>query len=458
MRGKPTARHCLYLPCEQNTCPKWEENESGRTVVNEHVCEIAGIQNEHCDFWKPEQRFSCRNERLVYESITLPCLELVKFYIQNLGQKSMQINSLFNKLLKDNTMADAPDNPFEFISNPSDESAQIDEIADLTVKLLDKRYPASDKILRGVHPKSHGCVKAIFEINNDIEENLQVGLFSTPGKQFQAWIRFSNAAVRIEADLKGFKHGSRGMAIKVLGVPHNEEILQDDCGARNQDFLMINTPSFAFANVQDYLRLTKVIHENNDDPSEFFAPLNPQIPGFSDEERARTKRSLDVVQEINSKPVANPLGVQYFSAAPFLFGTDRVMKFSAVPSSGEKAQLFPKNISKDYLKEALKARMQEQDDVCFDFMLQVRGRDEPGLDIEDATAEWVENEIPFVTVAKITIRAPQTDIDSPENVMACEKRVFTPWHSLASHQPLGSINRLRKKVYIASKKHRDTND
>ena len=66
-------------------------------------------------------------------------------------------------------------------------------------------------------------------------------------------------------------HGSRGMAVKVLDV--EGEMLLDDNGANNQDFLMINQPVFAFANTPDYLRLTQIIHANDDDPDAFFAPL-----------------------------------------------------------------------------------------------------------------------------------------------------------------------------------------
>jgi hypothetical protein len=52
--------------------------------------------------------------------------------------------------------------PFEHIQNPEQEAEQIAETTDLTFKLLDKRYPPPKQILRGVHPKSHGCVKATF--------------------------------------------------------------------------------------------------------------------------------------------------------------------------------------------------------------------------------------------------------------------------------------------------------
>ena len=91
--------------------------------------------------------------------------------------------------------------PFEHIQNPDKEAQQIDETTSLTVKLLDKRYPPPKKILRGVHPKSHGCVKATFTINPDIAPEFRVGLFTEPGKQFDAFIRFSNAANLVSPDI-----------------------------------------------------------------------------------------------------------------------------------------------------------------------------------------------------------------------------------------------------------------
>ncbi|MGH8605932.1 MAG: catalase family protein [Gammaproteobacteria bacterium] len=339
-----------------------------------------------------------------------------------------------------------PENPFEEIPDPEKEAEQIKEIADLTVKLLDKRYRSPDTILRGVHPKSHGCVRAVFQVNADIGEDLQVGLFATPGKRYDAWIRYSNASARVGPDVGkkedgGLEHGSRGMAVKVINV--GGRILLHDRGANNQDFLMINQPSFAFANVADYQRLTQVIHENNDDPRMFFKPP-------LDATQQETGR---LIGEIQKTPVANPLEVQYFGAAPFLFGPDRVMKFSAKPSAGEKPQILPENPSENYLQEALLKTMSGDKDICFDFMVQVRGKQD-ALNIENASTVWDETSFPFFKVAKITIPAPQNDIDSPSGVKHCENLVFTPWHSLADHQPLGSINRLRKAVYIASKTHR----
>jgi len=362
--------------------------------------------------------------------------------------------------------------PFEHIENPDQEAKKIAETADLTVQLLDKRYPNPSQILRGVHPKSHGCVKALFEINSDISQQLQVGLFGTPGKIFDTLIRFSNAAARLGPDIsEAGEHGSRGMAIKVLDV--GGEVLIDDNGASNQDFLMINQPVFAFANTEDYLRLTRVLVKNNDNPSAFFSPLKLQDPSLTEEQKRQiqayieaenisqedTQRILDtfkIVKQIQESAVSNPLDIQYFSAAPFLFGSDKVMKFSVKPVSQVSHSDFPANPSDDYLREALSETMHKNEAIVFDFMVQVRNDD--AMEIENASSLWDENRFPFIKVAKITIPATQVEIDSEQHKAHCEALAFTPWHSLVEHQPIGSINRLRKPVYQASEKHRNEAD
>jgi hypothetical protein len=86
-------------------------------------------------------------------------------------------------------------------------------------------------------------------------------------------------------------------------------------------------------------------------------------------------------------------------------------------------------------------------------MIQVRSEGDD-LGIENASTLWDESKYPFISVAKITIPAPQPEVDSEENKAHCENLAFTPWHSLIEHQPIGSINRLRKSVYQASAGHR----
>lgn len=378
--------------------------------------------------------------------------------------------------------------PFAFETVPAAEAGEIDETAALTIALQGIRAKTDKsqkgRLLRGVHPKSHGCVKAEFVVRDDIEEKYQVGLFAQPDKVYDAWIRFSNASVLREHDLKGGKNGSRGMAIKVMGV--TGDMLSKDDGQSNQDFLMINTPEFAFINVRDYLRLDRILARSpkGNDPGPYFAPAklelfkklgikedeqknlqtfienDPLLNSLSEDEKKGTNASFGVVRKIAATPVRNPMQVQYFGAAPFLFGAGQAMKFSAAPCTATKQEPFDPNTitaddpSENYLGEALSQTMKGKQDVCYDFKVQLRSIDADVLNIEDATTTWPPDEIAsYVSVARITIKVPQMP-HTPKALKHCEKLAFSPWHSLADHQPLGGINRLRRKVYSDSAGHR----
>lgn len=386
-----------------------------------------------------------------------------------------------------------------FETVPPGEAEQIRATAGIMTKLQDRRAATVNEpkgiLLRGVHPKSHGCVKAEFVVNKEIDEKYRVGLFATPGKKFDAWIRYSNAAAVVDDDLQPGpdqerKNGSRGMAIKIFNV--EGDMLSLDEGQKNQDFLMINTPMFAFSDVRTYLRLNQAllnpkVSPNGDKADGFFLPLQSlrekkPLPGandpvwentwvgFNNDDLKKTSKTFKIIkEEIEAKgnTVRNPLQVQYFGAAPFLFGEGRAMKVSAEPCKAVEQRDFEdrKNLTdplKHYLREALTQSMKGPENICFNFKIQTRSEaeleaeraekmeDEP---IEDATTLWRDELTSYEEVARITIPAPQAP-DAPEAIGHCEKLAFTPFHSLAAHRPIGGINRLRREVYESSATHR----
>lgn len=345
---------------------------------------------------------------------------------------------------------------------PEGESVKIDHIVALTLQQLRNRYPGQKSVLRGVHAKDHGCVKATFEVLPELDTSYRVGVFAEPGRTYEAWVRFSNAATLVLPDDPKDKDGkpapgSRGMAIKLLGV--EGEPLLPPHGALTQDFLMVNHPVFAFANVEDYEVLSEVVADpaNREDASKFFA-IQVAKGG---EARARALRTLEIVNKIRAATVAegafqpqpaSPVDCRYYSAAPFAFGDGYVMKYSAVPVDPPEDPK-PNVADPNYLRNALIERLAVRDGarpVVFEFRVQRREADSLDLaaDIENACTEWPEDRFPFVTVARITIE-PQ-DFDSPARRALCEALVFTPWHGIASLRPLGGVNRMRRAVYEAS--------
>ncbi len=347
---------------------------------------------------------------------------------------------------------------------PAEEAAQIKNIVRLTVEQMKKRYPANNiAVLRGVHPKDHGCVTATFRVldADKLPPELRVGVFAKPGREYQAWIRFSNADVLVRPDSPDGKHGSRGMAIKLLKVDGTP--LLKDYDTLAQDFLMVNHPVFAFANVEDYEALSEVLLKDSDKADRFFKERIKLKDGKPDTTIPMTQRAVTtatIVKRIQSlakpaafqTPPASPVDNTYYSAAPFLFGRDKVMKFSAKPIAPSSAA--PDLADSGYLRTALLKRLTGADakEICFEFQVQVRSKaDFAGrieTEIEDACFEWPESKYPFVTVARIAI--PPQDFNTDARKRDCENLFFTPWHTVVEHQPIGGINRMRLGVYDAS--------
>jgi hypothetical protein len=357
---------------------------------------------------------------------------------------------------------------------PPEEAIQIENIVRLTIEQLKRRYPCEAAVRRGVHPKDHGCVTAKFKVDDLLPADLRVGVFAVPGQEYDALIRFSNADVLVRDDSpkddSGVnKHGSRGMAVKLLGVAGTPLVPSN--GPLTQDFLMINQPVFAFSNVEDYEALSQVLLKDKDEAGRFFAErIHRKTDGKPDLADATTRRvltTLGIVQRIKSivltapsptptayqTPPASPVDNRYFSASPFLFGDDRVMKFSANPVAPVLSDT-PDVSDPNYLRTALRKRLAE--DIVFAFQVQVRPASELAgvidTEIEDACFEWDEQKHQFATVGTITI--PAQDFETDERRALCESLTFTPWHGIVEHRPLGGINRLRLAVYEASTRFR----
>ncbi|MBL4868827.1 MAG: catalase, partial [Pseudomonadales bacterium] len=304
-----------------------------------------------------------------------------------------------------------PSGADEFERIPVGEQDHIAQITKLTPMLQDKRVvlPAQlGKTLRGVHPKSHGCVSAQFVVNKDIDSQYQVGIFAEPGRRYDAHIRFSNASVKLAPDLENRENGSRGMAVKVYDV--EGEFFDKDSDKKNQDFLMINTPEFAIGTVRGYGFLTKALHGSADgtdantlfglggmliqsrvkaSQSPFAEPTASEFETlkenlgdrFPEDFVLQDLRELiatlaTVATKVRRETVRNPLQVQYFGAAPFLFGSDRVMKFSLAPIKPVEQQPFVDNVPSDnYLREAVNVTLQGNKEIIYDFKIQVRTKE-----------------------------------------------------------------------------------
>lgn len=322
-----------------------------------------------------------------------------------------------------NTLELAQENP------PASEKQAIVEIIQLSQALVNQ---TSDPVQRQQHPKSHGCVKAEF-IVEDVPEHLRFGVFQQP-RSYHAWIRFSNGSSTVQLDAKG---DVRGMAIKLLGV-QGEKLLDSEKYAETQDFILINHPVLFLQNAQDTLAISKALLAVKKVPVSFLKPL-PFLLMYAPSHR----KQVGILKTIRKKLMANPLQAQYWSTTPYTLGSQAI-KFAVTPRNLQSTgveEIAPQ--SENFLREAM-VRQLSQQDVYFDFAVQVQ-TDAVRMPIEDATLEWSDAESPFIRVA--TIKIPQQQFDTEARRAFDENLSFNPWHALPEHKPLGGVNRVRKEVY-----------
>lgn len=299
------------------------------------------------------------------------------------------------------------------------QEAATDTIVDIDLKVQAEKGPD----LRKDHPKGHGLVWGEFKVEDNIPESLKVGVFAQP-KTYPIWVRPSNAS---PAHKRGQRTSDlvpdvRALAIKLLQV-EGEKVLDDE--QETQDFLLINHPVFFVRDAQGFANLTKAsVGQANEEELRSLAP------------------TFEILKTITSKQVANPLLIQYWSATPFQLGSQAI-KFSVKPHQQDTPGATP--ISDTYLREAVvKYLTQEGKDATFDFLVQLYINEEK-TPIENPMQEWKEEDSPYIKLA--TIKIPAQKFDFEERKRLDEGLSFMAWHTLPEHEPLGSVNLARKKVY-----------
>lgn len=313
----------------------------------------------------------------------------------------------------------AASDPFTEQLPPKEEQATT-RLINLLKKMLEEDYPKPKRMLRDAHPKMHGLVKAEFIVEPDLPDELRVGVFAEP-KSYLTWVRFSNMSAPPGPD---YRRDSRGMALKLMGVP-GEKILQGEQDGPTQDFVMMSSPIFVTRDVEGFEKLVAALTGGKLKLA-LHMLTHPRV----------AKLFLGVLVKCPSA-----LNFQYWSVTPYRFG-DRIIKFTAKPTTPGPTTV-PKQASPDFLREQMIEQL-ATGDASFDFMIQFRTQPE-AMPVDDPTINWSEDASPFIKVA--TVHIPQQTFASPEQDTYGDNLAFTPWHSLPVHQPLGGINIARRRIY-----------
>lgn len=334
---------------------------------------------------------------------------------------------------------------------PQGEETQIEQI--LNISKLSMQNQPHPSMMRDQHPKSHGYVQGEFIVEENIPENMKVGVFKE-AKTYPIWIRFSNGGSDRDPKTGDFVPDTvgdiRGMAIKLINV-EGEMVLSDSQHQGEQDFILMNNPTFFIRDVQGYIDLFSIVPAIREGKIILKSGEPPQVPEELKATFQAVAYAFPILRQMRAKLTTSPLEINYWSATPYKLG-NQAIKFSVVPhTTGDSFK--PENASdkSNYLREAITKHLDSKD-AYFDFKIQLQ-TDAIKMPVEDPTVEWDENKSPYIKVA--TIKISQQNFNTEERKCLDEKQSFSPWHTLPEHQPLGGVNRARKRIYSELAKFRN---
>jgi hypothetical protein len=324
-----------------------------------------------------------------------------------------------------------------------DEAETIQEIIDTMAEIQQKTYQSQGHAIRSVHAKSHALLKGKLDVYDNLPDYLAQGFFAKPGT-YSIIARISTQPGDVLPDSVSTP---RGISIKVAGV--EGEHLPGADESTTQDFILVNSPIFP-QTLKDFLSGLKR-----------FDVLTNKAEGFK-EGFSKVLRTIGeavgsdtgVMAGMGGQLATHPMGDTYYSQGAFLYG-DYMAKFSLTPITPTLTSLKDQPIDIDNDDYALRHLLQE-------FFATNGGEWELGVQlstdiekmpVEDASVEWPEDESPYLAVGKVTI-APQEGWTDEKAAVVDDKMYFSPWHGLAAHRPLGSIQRARKAPYRASAEFR----
>jgi hypothetical protein len=314
-------------------------------------------------------------------------------------------------------------------------------------KIQQKVFDDTGHAYRGVHAKSHGILRGELHVAPNLPPLLAQGVFARC-RTYPVVMRLSTVPGDILDDAVSTP---RAIAMKIVGVegarlPSSENDV-------TQDFIFVNGPAFGAPTAHAFAKNLKLVAATTDKAPGLKKVISAVFRGAEKVSEALGHES-STLSSLGGHPETHPLGDTYYSQTPFLYG-DYAVKFSLAP-------LSPALVALRKAPVDLKGKPNGLRDALLTYFTVHGGEwelrlqfctDLDAMPIEDASKVWPEDVSPFVTVGRVRVD-PQTAWSPERSTAVDDGMAFSPWHGLAAHRPLGSVNRVRKVVYETAARFR----
>lgn len=330
------------------------------------------------------------------------------------------------------------------------------KLAKIFKKIADESKNADGSLNRGTHAKGQ-CFEGVTRMETDKNtssetlDRIKKGFFRFAG-DFKTHIRFANA--------KGQVNDDRVADVRAMSFAIETEGLSvDEVGGSRLDFMMNSSPMFAVRNIKEFHELMKAARIAQGDRS-YITQLNLS---YLD----NTYKAKKLLDKYEREDVLSYATENYWSNVPYTHLNENdekkeIVKYKITPCAGAKVlEESNTDLASDYLQADIQDRALSMG-VCFKLQVQLFDKEKlvkifkkdkykkwTNADwIENGGMLWDEKELPFHTVAKITIPA------GSRSVSCDDKYINTRLHSSPAHRPIGSLARGRVVVEEISRMRR----
>jgi hypothetical protein len=314
--------------------------------------------------------------------------------------------------------------------------AIVDSIIALFTDSTNKDHSEHNPWLHQAHAKQHGCVSARVTVKTGLDPRLAQGMFSTPGKQYNAMIRFSNGVGRgftslLKSNERDVIPDIRGLGMKVWGVE----------GTSSQSFTMTTAKVGFLPTPKDALEFFTAIHSGNAASAKYLL-THPRI-------------ALLYAKQATSGKVSNLLTCDWQAPVPQKHGPYTV-KHRLVPCKPG-SNFWGPGLSFNALRDKLRTALTPAHQVnggsggsssgggCFRWGIQFY-KDDASTPVDDTTREWSSSQ--WYDVASVEIPL-QPNVWDAAHEDACRFASMSPDLSSKAHAAVGATQDIRRGVYTA---------
>jgi hypothetical protein len=339
--------------------------------------------------------------------------------------------------------------PFDpsFEQIPDDEAETTRQLVEALHDILEITSKDYGHAVRSVHAKSHGLLDGEITILDNLPTELAQGVFARPGTH-KVVMRLSTNPGDILDDSVSTP---RGLAIKIKDVEGAR--LPGSEALSTQDFVLTNAPAFTAATPKAFLTSLKLLAKTTNRAPTGKKVLSAVLRGAEKVVEAVGGES-GTLKSLGGHPETHILGETFYTCVPVLYGR-YFAKLSVVPVSPALTALTdaPLDINghPDALRDAVNAFFAAQD-AEWEVRVQL-ATDIDKMPVEDASVKWDEEMSPYLPVARIRV-ARQPAWTEARSIAIDDGMMFSPWHGLAAHRPLGGVMRSRKPAYEMSAEFR----